>query len=244
MFEAYGASDVGCLRKNNEDCCLVAPELGLFLVADGMGGAQAGEVASKIAADTLLHEVPALTKEPERLDEESLSDLFHIANKKVREAAFSETGRQGMGTTLVAAVEKDGALIIASVGDSRGYIFKDGELQPVTEDQSWVNEVGRRLGMDEDQLKVHPMRHVLTMAIGASQDLRVNTYSIKVEPGQLVLLSSDGLHGVTPHQEIVEILAIDNTSLQQKCEALIASARGHGGPDNITVVVLRPAVAA
>ena len=244
MFEAYGASDVGCLRKNNEDCCLVAPELGLFLVADGMGGAQAGEVASKIAADTLLHEVPALTKEPERLDEESLSDLFHIANKKVREASFSETGRQGMGTTLVAAVEKDGALIIASVGDSRGYIFKDGELQPVTEDQSWVNEVGRRLGMDEDQLKVHPMRHVLTMAIGASQDLRVNTYSIKVEPGQLVLLSSDGLHGVTPHQEIVEILAIDNTSLQQKCEALIASARGHGGPDNITVVVLRPAVAA
>jgi protein phosphatase len=239
MFESYGASDPGCVRSNNEDYYLVAPKLGLYVVADGMGGAQAGEVASKLAADTLLKELPALT-EGQKLDEDSLTDLFHQANDRVREAANSDSGRQGMGTTLVAAVEKDDSLIIASVGDSRCYLYKDGKLEAVTEDQSWVNEVGRRLGMDEDQLKTHPMRHVLTMAIGASLDLRVNTYTVKPAPGNLILLCSDGLHGVTPLDEISKILA-DGGTLEQKCQSLIKAARDHGGPDNITAVVLKTA---
>ena len=238
MLEAKGATDPGCVRSNNEDYFLLAPALGLYIVADGMGGAQAGEVASKLAADTLLGDFPALTAPPNELDEESLIDLFHHANEMVRAAAVSDSGRHGMGTTLVAAAEKDGALIVGSVGDSRCYLFQNGALLPVTQDQSWVNEVGRRLGMPEDQLKVHPMRHVLTMAIGASHELRVNTYVVTPAPEDLVLLCTDGLHGVTPHAEIVEILATHNT-LEQKCGALIAAARGHGGPDNITCVLLK-----
>jgi protein phosphatase len=143
-----------------------------------------------------------------------------------------------MGTTMVAALERKGELWIASVGDSRAYLYDDGEFHAITEDQSWVNEVGRRLGIDEDTLKNHPMRHVLTMAIGVSEQLRVLTYVVKPTPGMLVLLCSDGLHGVALEEELKATLA-SKTSLEAKCEALIAAAREHGGPDNITAVLLK-----
>ena len=131
-------------------------------------------------------------------------------------------------------------LLIASVGDSRVYTFENGILNAVTEDQTWVNEVGRRLGIDEENLKVHPMRHVLTMAIGVSENLRVHTYRIKPFPGMQILLSSDGLHGVVSDDEMREGLSSQAT-LEAKSKELIASARSRGGPDNITVVLLRAA---
>jgi protein phosphatase len=152
--------------------------------------------------------------------------------------AASDPTLEGMGTTLVAALESGRDLLIASVGDSRAYVYRDSELKGVTEDQTWVNEVGRRLGIDEASLKTHPMRHVLTMAIGVSPEVRVHSYTLQPHTGELILLSSDGLHGVVEQGVIADTLS-GNGSLQAKCERLIEAAKQAGGPDNITVVLLR-----
>jgi protein phosphatase len=209
--------------------------MGLYAVADGMGGAQAGETASKLATEALWEVVQ---KNREAAGSAMLVQAFHEANHKVMEAALADPTLEGMGTTMVAALSKNGDLWIASVGDSRAYLYDDGELHAVTEDQTWVNEVGRRLGIDEEVLKNHPMRHVLTMAIGVSEQLRVLTYVVKPTPGMLVLLCSDGLHGVAPQEDLRRALG-SNVSLEAKCGALIAAARDHGGPDNITAVLLK-----
>jgi protein phosphatase len=209
--------------------------MGLYVVADGMGGAQAGEHASKLAAETLWDVV---LQNPDSAASTVLVEAFREANHKVMEASMADSALEGMGTTMVAALERKGELWIASVGDSRAYLYDDGEFHAVTEDQSWVNEVGRRLGIDEDTLKNHPMRHVLTMAIGVSEQLRVLTYVVKPSPGMLLLLCSDGLHGVALEEEMKAALA-SKGSLEAKCEALIAAARDHGGPDNITAVLLK-----
>jgi PPM family protein phosphatase len=236
MLEAFGVSDPGCVRSNNEDCYLIAPALGLYLVADGMGGAQAGEHASKLAIET----VQDVIKNGGRPSPEKLVGAFEEANRRVMDAAANDPAMEGMGTTLVAALAAGGELLIASVGDSRAYTYENGVLQAITEDQTWVNEVGRRLGLDEASLKTHPMRHVLTVAIGVSADLRVHRYRLNLTPGLVILLSSDGLHGVLSEEEIAARLAIPE-SLETVCRSLIEAARDHGGPDNITAVLLRVA---
>ncbi len=239
MIEAFGATDPGCVRSNNEDYFLVVPLDRLFLVADGMGGAQAGEHASRLAAETVWQ---AVREENGDVDAEKLVHTFEEANQKVMEAASADPEMEGMGTTLVAALDKGGELLVGSVGDSRLYTFEDGKLNQITEDQTWVNEVGRRLGIDEENLKNHPMRHVLTMAIGVSENLRVHTYVVQLAPGMLVLLCSDGLHGVIREEELILSLSSPGT-LEAKCRHLITTARSRGGPDNVTVVLLRAAAA-
>jgi serine/threonine protein phosphatase PrpC len=235
MIEAFGASDPGCVRNNNEDYYLLSPSLGLYLVADGMGGAQAGEHASKLAVETVW-EVVYANGSP--VDSDKLVHAFEEANRRVMEAASADPAMEGMGTTLIAAAEAGSDLLIASVGDSRVYTFEKNKLETVTEDQTWVNEVGRRLGLEEESLKTHPMRHVLTMAIGVSEQLRVHTYSLHPSPGTQVLLCSDGLHGVAREEELAEILG-SKEPLEAKCQQLIAAARAQGGPDNITAVILQ-----
>ncbi len=229
MLESYGKSDLGCVRTNNEDYFLMAPPLGLYIVADGMGGAQAGEHASRMAAETVAEHIYNNAAAPKA---ESLVAAFELANERVMSAAGADTTLEGMGTTLVAAYEDGDSVVIASVGDSRAYLAQDDQLLVITEDQTWVQEVGRRLGLDEESLRVHPMRHVLTMAIG------VNCYSVKPRPGSVFLLCSDGLHGVVDPAIIAETLNSEQ-SLEAKCHSLIETARRAGGPDNITVVLLR-----
>jgi len=247
MIEAFGASDPGCVRANNEDYYLVEPSLGLYLVADGMGGAQAGEHASRLAVETvrdIIRNNPPIRNNsggqnnPGDAVPNPLVDAFVEANQRVMHAAEADPAMEGMGTTLVAALQRGDDLIIASVGDSRAYIFEQGRLQQVTEDQTWVNEVGRRLGLEEAMLKNHPMRHVLTMAVGVSDQLRVHHYQVQPSRGVQVLLCTDGLHGVTSEEQIEQTLA-SNDSLEAKCRQLIASARAEGGPDNVTAVLLR-----
>lgn len=241
MLAAFGASDPGCVRSNNEDYFLVDPSLGLYLVADGMGGAQAGEHASKLAVETVREVVGAnLAKNHTNGDPRILIDAFEEANRRVMDKASHDPSMEGMGTTLVAALENKGELLIANVGDSRLYLFENGRLHSITEDQTWVNEVGRRLGLDEESLKTHPMRHVLTMAIGVSDQLRVHTYMLKPAPGMQVLMCSDGLHGVAREEDVADILG-SQKSLDAKCDGLIEAARAQGGPDNITAVILQPA---
>lgn len=235
MLDSFGVSDPGCVRGNNEDFFLLAPAAGLYLVADGMGGAQAGEHASRLAAETVRDVIEGV---PQPASPDDLLDAFAEANRRVAREAEADPDREGMGTTLVAAVESEGDLFIASVGDSRAYVFAGGALTPITEDQTWVNEVGRRLGLDEETLRIHPMRHVLTMAIGVSGQLRVHHYRLHPEKGALLLLCSDGLHGVAPDEEIAKVLAGDG-SLEAMGNDLIELARSRGGPDNITAVLLR-----
>lgn len=234
MLGAWGLTDPGCVRRNNEDSFLVDPDLGLYLVADGMGGAQAGEQASRIAVDT----VQDFIRSAPNGGMDTLVAAFEAANRRVMREAEGDISLEGMGTTLVGFLERGDDAYVASVGDSRAYLFEDNELTSMTEDQTWVNEVGRRLGIEENNLKTHPMRHVLTMAIGVSVPLRVGHFGIRPRAGSLILLTSDGLHGVVSPEEIARVLS-SQISLEDKCHSLIEAARSEGGPDNITVVLLQ-----
>jgi len=237
VLEAFASTDKGCVRSNNEDYNLIRPDLGLYVVADGMGGARAGERASRLAVDTVAEIVEAAS----RRDSQALLRAVEEANRRVLEASHSDPELEGMGTTLVVALELEGGLSIASVGDSRAYVLDDEGFRAITDDQTWVNEVGRPLGLDEESLRTHPMRHVLTMAIGASAPLAVNYYSVPLKRGSLVLMCSDGLHGVVEGAKLESILrgGRNGVSLQQSCESLIEAAKEAGGPDNITVVLVR-----
>jgi protein phosphatase len=237
MLEAWALTDRGCVRNNNEDSCLIDPTLGLYVLADGMGGARAGERASRMAVDAVADTV----KSTEKRDSQVLLSAVEEANRRVAEAAHSDPSLEGMGTTLVAALEVEDKLAIASVGDSRAYVLDEEGLRMITQDQTWVNEVGRPMGLDEDSLRTHPWRHVLTMAIGASAALTVNYYSVRLEPGSLVLMCSDGLHGVVEPPELEQILRSgrNGVPLEESCRRLIQAAKEAGGPDNITAVLVR-----
>jgi len=239
MLEAFQLSDMGCVRANNEDYCLIEPELGFYVLADGMGGARAGECASRLAVEVVAETL----RSAENRDSQALLRAVEEANRRVLEAALGDPALEGMGTTLVAALEIGGELNIASVGDSRAYTLDGRGFHLVTDDQTWVNEVGRPLGLDEDALRTHPMRHVLTMAIGASSPLTVNYYAVPMEAGSLALICSDGLHGVVETPNLEQILrgARNGVSLEECCHGLVNAAREAGGPDNITVVLLRQA---
>jgi protein phosphatase len=206
-----------------------------------MGGAKAGECASRMAVDT----VAEVIRETGRRDSQVLLKAVEEANSRVLKAAHSDPTLEGMGTTLVAALEVEGNLCIASVGDSRAYVLDDGGLRMVTDDQTWVNEVGRPMGLDEESLRNHPWRHVLTMAIGASAPLTVNYYSVPLHPGALVLICSDGLHGVVGSAEMEQILrgGRNGGSLEESCRRLVQAAKEAGGPDNVTAVLVRKAAA-
>ncbi len=243
MLEAFGLTDQGCVRTNNEDCFLIAPDQGLYIVADGMGGAQAGEEASRLATDAVQKYIG---QNPAR-DQGLLLDAIHEANRVVLQESSRKAELEGMGTTIVAVLEAQEqadqssghSFCIASVGDSRAYVQDGEQLTAITDDQTWINEVGRRLGLDSDALSAHPMRHVLTMAIGVGDSLRINQYSVKLKPRMQLLLSSDGLHGVVEEKRISEILQDSRLNLKQRCQELVAAARKAGGPDNITVILLR-----
>jgi serine/threonine protein phosphatase PrpC len=222
MFEAFGLSDPGCVRSNNEDYLIPDAPRGIFIVADGMGGANAGEYASRLSAET-LYEYLLNNGQPGKLD--SVDIGFAEANKAVRRAAGESPDLDGMGTTMVVARGLSGAQVeVASVGDSRAYLLSGGELSLLTEDQTWVAEVGSRLGLSEEALRRHPMRHVLTMAVGASPELRIFKHTVTVRPGDQILLCSDGLHGVVEERTIKH--ALDSKKpLPQKCQSLIEAAK-------------------
>jgi serine/threonine protein phosphatase PrpC len=237
MLEAFALSDKGCVRSNNEDYCLIDAERGLFVLADGMGGAKAGERASRLAVETVAETVLSSSERDSRL----LIRAAEEANRRVLEASHSDPSLEGMGTTLVAALEIGAELAIASVGDSRAYVLDEHGLHVITDDQTWVNEVGRPLGLDEESLRHHPMRHVLTMAIGASAPLTINHYRVPLASGTLVLICSDGLHGVLDAPQMEQILTRgrNGASLEESCRNLIDAAKQAGGPDNVTAVLMR-----
>ena len=239
MLEAFGLSDPGCVRSNNEDYFISDSEAGVFILADGMGGANAGEYASRLSAETLYEYLlnPANRDAPEALEQG-----FVQVNSAVRQAAGGNPDLEGMGTTLLVArvTRKIGEerLHISSVGDSRAYLCSNGTLSLLTQDQTWVAEVGARLGLSDDALKKHPMRHVLTMAVGSTDELRVFSRSVEMKLSDQILLCSDGLHGVLTEKTLGETLHSEKT-LPEKCHYLVEAAKSAGGPDNVTVVLIQ-----
>jgi serine/threonine protein phosphatase PrpC len=236
MLEAFGLSDPGCVRSNNEDYFISDSESGIFILADGMGGANAGEYASHLSAE-MLYEY--LLNSANQSGLEMLEQGFVEANWAVRQAAQGNAELTGMGTTLVVArAIGEARLQIGSVGDSRAYLCSKGQLSPLTQDQTWVAEVGARLGLSEEALKKHPMRHVLTMAVGSTDELRISTCIVQMQSGDTVLLCSDGLHGVVGEKLLSEALNSEKT-LAEKCHYLVEAAKDEGGPDNVTVVLIK-----
>jgi PPM family protein phosphatase len=239
MLEVFGLSDPGCVRSNNEDYFISDSESGIFILADGMGGANAGEYASRLSAETLYEYLlnPANRDAPEALEQ----GFFHV-NSTVRQAAGGNPDLEGMGTTLlVARVMRnigESRLQISSVGDSRAYLCSNGTLSLLTQDQTWVAEVGARLGLSDDALKKHPMRHVLTMAVGSTEELRVFSRSVELKLSDQILLCSDGLHGVLNEKTLGNTLHSEKT-LPEKCHYLVEAAKSAGGPDNVTVVLIQ-----
>ena len=234
MIRSYGMSHVGRVRTNNEDSYVTRPELHLFAVADGMGGAQAGERASQITIQTVVEEVE---RSGEFASIEDLAEAVREANRRVRREARESPELAGMGTTVVAALVQPDRIQIVNVGDSRAYLQSSGALYRVTTDHSWVNEVGRGLGLSDEQLRTHPYRNVLTKAVGAEEQIDVQKLEIEFRPGDLLLLCSDGLHGVAGDGTIQEVLRRGG-DLRARCEALIRATLECGAPDNITAVLV------
>jgi len=234
MIRSCGMSHVGLVRTNNEDSFSADADSGLFVVADGMGGAQAGEKASKIAVQAMIEEVQ---RAGGSRSGETLLAGIRKANERVRAAAEDNSDYAGMGTTLISALTHLPKIYLANVGDSRAYLRTGGELYCITTDHSWVNEVGRGLGLSEEQLSSHPYRNVLTKAVGADEELEGELQEIEFLPGDLLLLCSDGLHHVAGEEPLAEILDRP-CSLEEKCKALINAALQKGAPDNVTVILI------
>jgi serine/threonine protein phosphatase PrpC len=236
MLDAFGLSDPGSVRTNNEDYFLFDRPNGIFILADGMGGAKAGEYASQLGAERLYNYLLA----PDPLEDGNPVERgFVEANWLVRETAKTNPDFEGMGTTLLAVrTLGDSQVQVSSVGDSRAYLAGRGEFSLVTKDQTWVAEVGPRLGLTPEALKAHPMRHVLTMAIGCADELRVHSEFLTLTPGDQILLCSDGLHGVVEEPVIAETLNSEK-SLSEKCHYLVEAAKQNGAPDNVTVVLIQ-----
>ena len=251
MLEAFGKTDVGRRRKLNEDNLLLDRDTNLYAVCDGMGGHNAGEVASKMAIETLHAFIakshgeekditwpyglePALSFEANRL-----KTAIKLANKRVFKAADNREDYTGMGTTLVAALVNDRTLTVGSAGDSRCYMVRGGKLTQLTRDDSWVSAAWAEGILSHDEIDRHPLRNVITKAVGAKDNIEIETSEHKLEAGDVVLLCSDGLHGMLTDEQILALLEPLPGSLEKTADVLIDAANEAGGKDNVSVVLLR-----
>jgi serine/threonine protein phosphatase PrpC len=224
-------SDTGRQRRENEDSALAqAP---VFVVADGMGGAQAGEVASQIAVEAFKQGLP-----DSGTAEQRLVSRVQEANRRIFDVSRSERERAGMGTTLTAAYLDDSNVTIAHVGDSRAYLFRNGSLRRLTQDHSLVDELVRRGKLTEEQAAEHPQRSIITRALGPEPQVEVDTWTYPVRAGDVLMLCSDGLTSMVSEERVREILT-SSEDLKAAAQALIDEANAAGGRDNITVVLFR-----
>jgi serine/threonine protein phosphatase PrpC len=224
-------TDTGRARADNEDSAYARPPL--YVVADGMGGAQAGEVASALAVEEFRGGLTA-----HGTAEQRLSERVQAANRRIYETAHRRLEHEGMGTTLTAVYLDESNLAVAHVGDSRAYIFRDGELVRLTHDHSLVEELIRRGKLTPEQAAAHPQRSIITRALGIEPEVEVDTWSYPMRAGDLVLLCSDGLTSMISEPQIAAVLA-EQPDLERAGDRLIGEANEAGGRDNITVVLFR-----
>jgi protein phosphatase len=245
------SSDPGLRRTSNEDAFSTRPDIGLFVVADGMGGHVAGEVASRIAVEAIeafIQETagadknrtwpfpfdPSLTLEANRL-----KAAFRLANRRIAARIADSQELRGMATTASAMLLGEKRACVAHVGDSRVYVLKDGELYQLTHDHSWVEEQVRAGTLTPTAARQHPWRNVVTRALSGGDDPEVDVTELHPAAGDRYLLCSDGLFSVLLDQQIADILGARELSLKQVCDQLIEAANKAGGPDNITTLVLQ-----
>ncbi|HKS22085.1 MAG TPA: Stp1/IreP family PP2C-type Ser/Thr phosphatase [Thermoanaerobaculia bacterium] len=248
-IKSHGATHVGKQRQHNEDAYLVADEARLYLVADGMGGHAAGEIASRIAVDS-ISEFILHTKEddgtwPHAYDEHftrstnRLMAAVRLANTRVLEAMRKDARLRGMGTTVVACLADDDTMSVAHVGDSRAYLVRDGRLSRLTNDHSWVFEQVQAGMLTEEEAEKHPLRNVITRALGGALQVSPDASEVPSKPGDVYLLCSDGLTGMLPEEEILRVVNENSDDLERACQELIDRANERGGLDNVTAILVK-----
>lgn len=246
-INASGLSDVGRSRSHNEDSMRIDVDRGLFLVADGMGGHGHGDVASKVAIEAIIEHMNRAFERWEKgegLDDAGERQLaveleysIHAAHRSVVGAVADDQSLTGMGTTVVSLIAGSGRVAVAHVGDSRVYLLRSGTMEQVTEDHTWVNEQVKAGYLSQDQARSHPLKSVVTRAVGGDHAIEVDVRELPVESGDVFLLCSDGLTTMLTDDEI-ESQLVAGGSLADRCQRLVDLANNRGGVDNITVILL------
>ncbi|HEY1742592.1 MAG TPA: Stp1/IreP family PP2C-type Ser/Thr phosphatase [Granulicella sp.] len=243
---AAAQTDIGCVRRNNEDSFGGDAEQQIYVVCDGMGGVAGGEVASAIAVEEFLKAFDAAIASGDADAETARSALFHAAvaaNKAVYDRALLEPHHRGMGATLVAAHVTGERLLVINVGDSRAYLFRDGEPTQLTLDHTFLSEQVRRGLMTQAMADESPMQSVITRAIGIEESVEPDLFGVDLEQGDLVLLASDGLTRYVTDEEITQMVSGPELAgpqeLAERCEKLIEMAKARGGADNITCILMQ-----
>ena len=234
VLASYGVTDCGRVRQANEDCFVTHAEAGVFVVCDGMGGAAAGETASRLAAETAAE---VMRSTPHGVD--GMRVAVRHANQAVYQRSRQEARLEGFGTTLVAMVADGHMAWVANVGDSRCYRWRNAQLERLTQDHSLVEEQIRIGRMTREQARRSPMQNVITRAVGTRSEVVADVQEVALEPGDVYLLASDGLTRDLPDHALAATLAASNGDLKAAATALISAANAAGGRDNITCVLVR-----
>ena len=243
MVEVFGLSDVGCIRELNEDCYCICgfgdnSERGFCILADGMGGHNAGEVASQNAVKLIAEEMNRLLESGEKGIPGQLSRAVSAANTGVYTMASENPIHRGMGTTVVTAFIDYGTAYVANVGDSRAYAVRDDEIVQITTDHSVVSELVMRGTITKEEARLHPQRNIITRAVGTDKSVRTYIFEYNYSPGDVMIICSDGLSTMLDDNRILEIIKSKKTS-EDTVNSLIAAAKDEGGLDNITVICIR-----
>ncbi|MGH9461249.1 MAG: Stp1/IreP family PP2C-type Ser/Thr phosphatase [Vicinamibacteria bacterium] len=249
MIKSAGVTDIGRRRQLNEDALFVDDESGLYVVADGMGGHNAGEVASKLAVETVSNFVRRSGDDEEitwpygvdpsiSINANRLRTAIMLANKRVWKEADNREDYTGMGTTIVAGLVEDDHITLCAAGDSRAYRFRGDALDQITTDDSWVQVALTEGLLQADEAENHPMKNIITKAVGAKQNIELTVYEEPLKDGDVYLLCTDGLHGMVAEAKLLEILRDKKDDLEQTVQTLVDAANENGGKDNITAVVL------
>jgi protein phosphatase len=233
-------TDVGMIRSGNEDNFAVnaGGDRGLFIVADGMGGHAAGEVASEMAVQIIELQLASIKDLEEKASSERVMEALRKANRDIHDRTITEVDKQGMGTTASVLLVNNNRYLIGQVGDSRVYLLRDGALKQLTKDHSYVQEQVDAGFLTPEQARYHPYSNVITRCVGASPDVQPDVYSGDVRVGDLFLVASDGLTGMVDDRRL-QILLMSRAEPERKVHALISEANGRGGLDNITAIVIQ-----
>jgi protein phosphatase len=248
-FSLAAATDTGRMREANEDTLIADARLGLVAVADGLGGHQGGEVASQITIDTITEFIDAAGRDPDitwpfgvtpgdSFEGCLLRNAIMLANRQIRRRGDQQPELAGMGSTVIAALLRDRRAAFVCVGDSRLYRWRDASLAQVSEDDTWIAAM-IKAGASADTMRHHKMRHMLTKALGSVADIAVTARVLSLQPGEVLLLCSDGLYGAIGDDGIAMVMASTARDLSAAATALVDAANAAGGPDNITVVLAR-----
>jgi protein phosphatase len=233
-----GRTDVGIIRSGNEDSYLMVPDRGIFVVADGMGGHAAGEVASEMAVRFVARDLGSLKGLSDDLVAERMRVSIRAANNAIFQRTLTEHDKRGMGTTVTALVLYDTRFLVGQVGDSRCYLLREGRLTQITKDHSYVQEQVDAGYLTPEQARAHPYSNVITRCVGANSDVMPDVYVGAVRPKDVFLLASDGLTGMLEDHQLAEVLHADRMP-QDQVDDLVSEANRHGGLDNITAIIVR-----